>query len=633
MRRVAVLLMVAVCGLIGGMIAWPAVRMSYYARVVRSADASRRIEAMNVLGSLCVRDPSGAGDLVDAVLNERMVGSVATQRLADEIAVWTLARCEAVLDDLVRRLPDADDGTFLHVVSLLRRGGHWRRPARSWDVLARREILRVRADDPATRLAALRALAQLGPGVSELIVDPLTGWLRDGDVAVRVEVLRTASVCLGDEAARSVLSDGTRDPAGAVRREAVIRSAVLGVDVPLELLNDDDAQVREAAAWSLGVNPVPPAASALLRVACADSRSEVQAMAAWALGHQGAPPPGPAPAAFLRLANTADAALSARVMVAAGRHGKAGWARQLYDTLPAVEPAASPDAAGAFVFACGQMAPSSSDRSDVIRSLRRVVEESLRTGFGTLAAVACEALASLDDRSFVPVLQGIARHMDDQPMLQYTAAAAALRLDRELGVEALLGLLDSSADAVCDLTAIRLGLVSDPPVERLVHKLVDGDERTRASAALALAFAGGGEVDVAGERLDAYLRRRTDPNRGVYEQAWKPNGYYLCALLVLGDADQRERLVPFIRNEHFPRFGLYAALLHCGDLLPMDLLLSRKSTIDVESFLCDARFIDIIAWHFPDAPSVEWFEDRQLRSWQIDRLRDWWSMKKWAAKK
>ncbi|UCG16067.1 MAG: HEAT repeat domain-containing protein [Phycisphaerales bacterium] len=633
MRRTAILLMVAICGLIGGAIAWPAIRTGYYARMARSADASRRIEAMNVLGSLCVRDPSGAGDLVDAVLNERTVGSLATRRLADEIAVWTLARCEAVLGELVRRLPDADDETFLHVADLLRRGGHWRRPERSWDVLAGREILRLRADDPATRLAALRALAELGPGVSDLIVDPLTGWLRDGDVAVRVEVVRTASVCLGDEATRSVLSRGLRDAAGVVRREAVIRSALRGVSVPLELLNDDDAQVRESAAWALGVNPVPPAASALLQVACSDSRPEVQAMAAWALGHQEAAPSGPAPAAFLRMANTADAALAARVMVAAGRQGKAGWARQLYDTLAAVEPAPSPDAAMAFVFACGRTAPSSSDGSSVVRSLWRVVEESLRTGYGALAAVACEALASLDDQPFVPVLQGIARDMDDQPMLQYTAAAAALRLDREVGVEALLGLLDGNADAVCDLAAIRLGQVAEPPVERLVQKLVDGDERTRASAALALAFAGAGDVDVAGERLDAYLRRRTDPNAGVYEQAWKPNGYSLCALLVLGEAGQRERLVPFIRNEHFPRFGLYAALLHCGDPLPMDLLLSRASTIDVESFLCDARFIEIIADHFPDAPSFGWFEDSQLRAWQIDRLREWWSIKRWAVKK
>jgi hypothetical protein len=103
--------------------------------------------------------------------------------------------------------------------------------------------------------------------------------------------------------------------------------------------------------------------------------------------------------------------------------------------------------------------------------------------------------------------------------------------------------------------------------------------------------------------------------------------------VVLGDAAARDALDPFIRNENFPRLGLYAALLRAGDMLPMDLLLARESNVNVESFLRDARFIEIVREHFPDAPSFEWFEDKDLRRWQVDRLRDWWSIHRWREQR
>jgi len=199
-------------------------------------------------------------------------------------------------------------------------------------------------------------------------------------------------------------------------------------------------------------------------------------------------------------------------------------------------------------------------------------------------------------------------------------------------------LLDSEADAVSNLAAIQLGRFKDPPLNRLGLQLIDGTERARASAALALAFAGADDADVDGDRFDEFLRRRTDPDSDLHEDAWKLHGYYLCARLVLanrGDAsrsgaadesDVRERLDIFIRNVNFPRVGLYAALMDVGDPLPMNLLLRRESTIDLESFLRDARFIEIIRHEYPAAPTFEWFEDRALRRWQIDRLREWWAL-------
>jgi len=616
--------MVALCGLLGGVIAWPALRGVWYLRQARSPETAKRLQAINILAALCARDPTIAPDLIGVVLDERRVGTPESRRVVDRMAVWAAERCPGIVGQLTRRLDSVDDETYLHIADLLRETGDWRRPARTFEQLAKREVLRMRSEEPATRLGALQALADLGPGVSDVVADAVTPWLRDPFVEVRQAVVRTASICLDDRTVHPALQRAMADAAGAVRTEAVLRSGLRDIETPVERLLDGDAQVRQAAAWAMGMHPAPPAAEALLRVACTDSDAAVRGMAVWSLGRQAAPPLSP-PVEFLAQACAGDAILAARVMIAAGR---IGWAGLLYESFRLNAQPAEREAAVAAVFACGRIPAGTGERDVVVRSLRSVVEESLRSGRGELAAAACEALAALGDRPFAPVLRDIAAQIDDEPMLQYAAAVAALRLDESLGTEALTGLLRSDKDEISDLAAIRLGELSRPPIEVLAGMLGDADERSRASAALALGFAGAMDADVAGERFDEFLRRRTNPESDAYERAWKPHGYYLCARLLLGDA-VREQLDPFIRNESFCRVGLYAALLRAGDSLPMDLLLARDSTIDVESFLADARFIEIVAARFPKAPSFEWFEDRPLRLWQTERLRDWWAIHRW----
>lgn len=623
LRRVLVGMVVALTGLLGGVLVWPALRTAYYTHRAHDPDPAVRVAAINVLGALSVRDPDVAGRLVEAVLAERTEGTPTSRDAADRIAVWTLERSPAVRNEMGRRLADADDGLFLHIAGLLRRAGYWRRPERSLAELAKRETLRMIAPDPASRVAALDSLAALGPDVGPFIAGRVVEWLDDASPDVREAVIRTASICLDGNGLRAVLEAALTDTAPGVRRESVIRSALAGINTPLALVGDAEPVVQLAAVWALGFRSqarcVPPLWWAFRR-----STAEVRAMAAWSIGRQGSAAEY-LPDDFAESAIATDPVLAARTVVALGRLGRADRAYDVLERLVAHESAAVSQAA---IFAIGTLSRASEDRKRALPFLRQLVEESLRDGQPARAAVAFEALARLGDQPFAPVMGDVAREFVDQPMLQLTAATCAVTLDRPIGASALLVLLDGDADAVCDLAARRLGTMANPPVEQLTELLAADDERVRASAALALGFAGAADAPVDGQRFDEWLRRRTDRASGVYESAWKPHGYYLCARVLLGDAAARDALDPFIRNENFPRLGLYAALLHVGDTLPMDLLLTRESNVDVESFLRDARFIEVIRERFPNAPSFDWFEDEDLRRWQVDRLRDWWSIQR-----
>ena len=60
LRRVVLLLMVAICGLLAGVIAWPILRTTWYIRQARSEEAEPRVAGINALGGLCAREPHNA---------------------------------------------------------------------------------------------------------------------------------------------------------------------------------------------------------------------------------------------------------------------------------------------------------------------------------------------------------------------------------------------------------------------------------------------------------------------------------------------------------------------------------------------------------------------------------------------
>lgn len=616
LARASLVIMIALCGLLGGVIAWPIVRTAYYGRLARSPDETTRLNALNILSGLSLRDPDAAAVWMDAALREQAVGSPETRALVDRMAVWALERSDTVQSVAMHRLSDADNTAFLVVSEWLSRSGDWNPPRVGWRFLVRRERLRFANPDPPTRQAALRKTADYGRPAGPFLGEVVESAMADPDELVRLEAVRAAARCLEDDALTHFMAGGYVDASDDVRREAVLFASARGLALPANLLSDPAALVREAAAWAFGskVAPTP----ALVRLVLEDADPGVRAMAVWAIGRQPSPPDA-APAALIGAAQSADPLLASRVLVAGGRQG---WADVVEQVL-AGDPLPADEAGPAALYALGRCSD-----LDAAASVQDVLETGLDSGNGALVAAACEALAALGDRSAAPLLHDLAFEETDQPMVQYAAAASALALDPAVGAEALLHLLDHPSDVIRDLAALRLAAATDPPVAALSALLVQGNERSRASAALTLAFAGRADLAIEGRPLQEWLADRTDPKSNRLEDRWKPHGYYLCARLVLGNRSVRDALDPFIRNANFPRVGLYAALLHAGDTLPMDLLLTRPGRLDVESFLRDARFIEVIRRYHPEAPTFDWFEDEPLRRWQTDRLREYWRVRK-----
>ncbi|MBN1513169.1 MAG: HEAT repeat domain-containing protein, partial [Phycisphaerae bacterium] len=511
------------------------------------------------------------------------------------------------------RLPEADNVAFLVLSDWLSRAGTWRSPRVEWSLLVRRERLRLANADAQTRISAVQKLADYGRPANPHLDGVFESIASDADESVRQHAMLAAACCLEDKPLTIFLSTGYADSSAGVRREAVLSASARGLAVPASLLSDPAASVREAAAWTLGWRPTAEASPALIHLVAGENDPLARAMAVWAIGCQPTPPDG-ASAALIEAAKSGDPVLTSRVFVAAGRQR---WA-EVVEQILAGGPVPVGDAEPAAVYALGRC-----PELDPAVFVQGVLESGWDSGNGALITAACEALAVLGDRSVLPLMHDLAFEETDQPMVQYVAAASALALDPAVGAEALLHLLDHPSDVICDLAALRLAAATDPPVAALAELLVQGDERSRASAALALAFAGRADLAVEGRPLREWLADRTDPKSDRLEDQWKPHGYYLCARLVLGDRSVRDALDPFIRNASFPRIGLYAALLHAGDTLPMDLLLTRSGRLDVESFLRDARFIEIIRRHYPEAPTFDWFEDEPIRRWQTDRLREY----------
>jgi HEAT repeat protein len=625
--RIVLLLLVATCGLVGGIIAWPALRSAYYRRQLDSPDASTRLNALNRLSSIVRTEPEIAEALVTALLAEADRGSPQAAQLAEKMAVWSAERSPAVCVALIGRLDGTTPEAFLRIARLLRRAGRWRHPEVGWPDLARRETIRAALPDPETRVSALAALAELGPVIAAHVEDHHAGWLNDASPAVRRAAVRFVSTCLEPEPAAAFLTPVLQDPAPGVRADTVVWLALLGQAPPAGLLNDADPDVRRAAAWGCGRAATQALAGALADVLGREGHTDVRAMVVWAIGRQ------PRISAATReglggAVSAVEDVVAARALLAVGRLGL---------TERFLEPVLTqlghdvPARAVAAAVALGRLGDESRHRARVVAVLRDRLVAALREGRGVIAAAICEALADLEDASFAGVFCDISLEIEDQPLLQYVAASSAARLDPQTGATALLSLLDSDADDVCDLAAIGLAQLAAPPLADITMLLTDGDERVRSSAYLALGWRGEA-FSIGTTDLRGYLAARTQRGSPSLEEAWKPHGYALCGRLLLGDASARRFLDPFIRNANFPRLGLFASLLRSGDPLPLELLLARKSTIDVDSFLCNARYMNIIATIYPEAPRFAWYEDVALRQWQRERLQDWWAINRWRLR-
>ena len=198
------------------------------------------------------------------------------------------------------------------------------------------------------------------------------------------------------------------------------------------------------------------------------------------------------------------------------------------------------------------------------------------------------------------------------------------------------------------MAAFRISRLAAPPVERLGWALGEGGDPLRGGAALALAWSGTCQA-APDQPLAPWLRARLDPSNPLFEPSWQVRANYLCAGLVCGDRDARRDLDGYLLNANVSRMGLYVALgaiswigtcrlglyialLDTGETSPLDLLLAEPAAVDPVSFIRAARFAEVLAHYFPQAPGLLWMEDAQMCRFQTKRLRDWWRVHRFRVR-
>ncbi|MCH7813052.1 MAG: hypothetical protein IID40_03430, partial [Planctomycetes bacterium] len=607
LRRVAVLLAIATAGMLVGVLVAPIGRRHYHLNNLRQAEPHARLEAMNTLAGLAVADSAIATPLVDALLAEAGAGDPMSPEAVRTIAVWAIRRSPSVRRRVEALLADADDARFASLGDWLARAGHWRTSSRPIGQLVRRERLHLTSPSAGRRVAALTALERLGSEAGPLLGDALVTALGDAAESVRRAVVTTAAACLEPETAvATVLLPALEDASPAVRREAVI---MLGFVRPAALetafntsMPVGDQEVERALLWATRHTPAG-SIRALARLG--DGSAELRRLAAWALGYATGPSK-PVEAVLVGLLGDDDPVTAARAAVALGRRRVA-----LDDPAPLVAliETAEPQVQAAALFALGRCSTSAAARASAIAAARRSLETAIQTGRGAVAAAAVTALADLQDIAFLPVMGDLVAELADQPMLGYAAALAAGRLDASAGFEGLWELCASPVDEARELAVFRIGVSDASDWDRVRDGLLLGGDPLRGAAALALALGGRCRL-TPDESLADWLVQRTDQKSPVFEPSWRMRAEYLGARLICGQTAAGDELDVYLLNENVSRMGLFVAALHTGDSAPMDWLLSDQDRIDVASFLGDARFIDVVAHYFPEAPQFMPVEDR-----------------------
>lgn len=610
-----------------GALLWPTLRRHYFLHRLHADSVNVRLQAINTLAGLAIYDPAVAEPLVRALVTEAQRDDPRITARVDAIALWSIERATAVMPTVIASLGDASDERFLLLAGWLRGAGQWRDEHPALADQVRWHRLRLGDPNPATRLAALQGLRNLGHRAGRFLLEvapgqrALTPLIADQDGKVRTSAVLTAATCLWSEGALQheiAAALASQDP--AVRREAVLCLGTMQADAlasrPADPLSDPDPSVRAAALWAgAGLPGAAPRALSFL----ADAEPPLRRLAAWTLGV--APSDEGQIHRITHLLADNDPIVAARGAIALGRRG-----RVLEDISPLIKAAdsSSRDLQLAALYALGRCA---ADRTAAITYLRSALGAALDDGETERAAAAVESLGLLGDDAYLPVMLDITEELHDQPMLQYAAALAAGRIDKAAGAGALLELCSSPTDEVRELAAFRLSRLDPPPLDRLVEALRHGGDPLRGGAALAMALSGKCELSPA-EPLGEWLAERLDTASEHFEASWQIRTNYLCARLVCGDEELRQDLDVYLLNANVSRTGLMVTLLHRGERLALDMLFSPNSTVDAESFLRDARFIDVVSDAFPEAPTFLWQEDLEIRHQQVDALRRWWTLRR-----
>jgi len=630
LRRLALTLLIATAGLSAGVLSWPWLRARYHLARLHRDHTATRIDAMNRLAGIAIHDENVAGPLLEALLAEAQAAESGGVPAVDRIAVWSLQRAGAVRERADRLLASGDDGAFRTLAGWLHEAGHWTPAERTLPQRARWATLRLRNTDPQVRKAALESLQEIGPAAAASLRQALaTVVAADPDVSVRRLAATTVAACLqpGEASAilASVLAAAATKSAGqhpTVRREAALLLGLLsatpaGQPLAIDIPDDDpDPAVRAALLWA---GRGSAAADRRARAALGDPEPQVRRLAVWILGFVSADDRAFA-ADLVDLLPDEDPVVRARAAIALGRR-----VTHLEKLSALIELSTGGTREGrlAALYALGRCARDDPTRQVAVQHLRETLEQALRSGDSPLAAAATESLGRLADTPYLPVFLDITDAFDEQPMLQYAAANAATAIEPANAADAWLPLCASPTDELRELAAFRISRLPDPPQAELTAAVLDEQAPLSGGAALALGLAGvcGWPND---PPLAALLAPRLDPASDQFETAWQVRANYLCAGLLCGDAGARRELDVYLLNAHVSRVGLFLTLLHTGDPAPGDALLSPGATIDAASFLCDARFADVLACYLPGVPLPLWQEDEAIRRFQVDLLRLWW---------
>ena len=236
----------------------------------------------------------------------------------------------------------------------------------------------------------------------------------------------------------------------------------------MESLRDDDAEVRERAAWGLGRNRVEAAVGSLSNT-LGDETPEVRARAAWALGRIRSPSAVPALGAALD-----DSEVTVRV--------EAVEALGLMRDATAVAP---------LVGALGDSAPRV--RREAAESLGRIRDAgavdglvgALRDAEPAVVEHAAEALGMIRDARAV---QGLVRALQHEDSDVVEAAAEALgRIRSDEAVDGLVAVLRNAQDDVAEEIVEALGRIGgDRALDALIEVTGDASPAVRKAVIEAL---------------------------------------------------------------------------------------------------------------------------------------------------
>ncbi len=665
-RRVLTIALAGLLGLGAAALLAPTLRRHLVVARLDAADPTTRARALEAALPLARVHAHVRYALLDALVGLVDSGDDLSHLQARVAAGWLLRNADPFRELIEHRLDSADPERFVTLATLLHMTGFWDVPARTPD--DRLRWLTHRYDTDPDRAATIRALARLGRYVDPRAEQLIERAATDVAPSVRRAAVEHAPVVLG-EAALSVLGRCLQDDDPAVRARACLMLSPLQPSPKPQaavrsLLADPVAAPRRAALWTLGRWPDPdphrvaPRAAELL---ASDPSATVRAAAARLARDNDA--------LLAAFAATDDVMVRARCLRSLRPPYDDRITRVLRDVLR------NERKYWVVMAAATAARPLSAQLQEAL--LRRL-EACLAAGENDLAAICATAWAASRDAALLPLMRDLVTRYRSRPWLAVAGAHAAYRIDRDVGRELLLDLLTLDHAAARDRAVAELAFSGDDPSlpERLRERLRSSDSRLRGAAALALAIHLHTHRRTDAQLLE-YLRDRTDPDDPRFESRAPLRGYYLAARLVLtwpaappdsiartpavaapsenalSPADHparsqpskhrlhesspaRGRLVPrlvdMMTAGAVPPTTASLALTVVGHPAGLNTILVDASRMppgfDARTFLCDDRFAEILAELVPGAPLPSRTDDPELQSWLVDRLRDWWRVKR-----